>query len=135
MDGSGAVCDADGMRHRIEAPGLCRHGRGHACRHEVSTSLPPCRRVALAFGNEHDGISAELRGVADGAFAIPMRGLVESFNVSVAAAIALSTVTRRRSGDLGREQRIELKARWLMESVREPEWIVERFVRDHGQGG
>lgn len=89
-------------------------------------------RIALAFGNEHAGISEELRAVADGTFAIPMRGMVESFNVSVAAAIALYETTRQRRGDLGHREATELKARLLMESVREAELIVERYVRDHG---
>jgi tRNA (guanosine-2'-O-)-methyltransferase len=89
-------------------------------------------RVALAFGNEHEGISPDLRAVADGAFAVPMRGMVESFNVSVAAAITLGAVTRNRGGDLGVEEGLTLKARFLMESVREPEMIIERYAHDHG---
>ena len=89
-------------------------------------------RVALAFGNEHAGASEELRDVADGTFAVPMRGMVESFNVSVAAAVSLYEVTRQRPGDLAADELMELRARFLMESLREPEWIVERYARDHG---
>ncbi|MEI8257313.1 MAG: RNA methyltransferase [Deltaproteobacteria bacterium] len=89
-------------------------------------------RVAVAFGREHEGISPALRAQADGAFAIPMRGMVESFNVSVAAGITLASVTRDRRGDLGASDAQALKARFLMESVREPEMVIERFVRDHG---
>jgi tRNA (guanosine-2'-O-)-methyltransferase len=92
-------------------------------------------RVALAFGNEHAGISQALRQVADGTFAVPMRGMVESFNVSVATAVALYAVTCGRSGELGKEEAAELRARFLMESVREPELIVERYVRDARQKG
>jgi tRNA (guanosine-2'-O-)-methyltransferase len=88
-------------------------------------------KVALAFGNEHEGISPELRAVADGSFAIPMRGMVESFNVSVAAAITLGAVTRDRRGDLGANDALALKARFLMESVREPELVIERYAREH----
>lgn len=88
-------------------------------------------RVALAFGNEHAGISPALRAAAAGSFAIPMRGMVESFNVSVAAAICLYAVTRARGGELlGTEAALELKARFLMESVREPELVIERYLRD-----
>lgn len=47
------------------------------------------RPVALAFGNERLGLSAELLAVCDGAFHIPLYGLTESLNVSVAVAIAL----------------------------------------------
>ena len=89
-------------------------------------------RVALVFGNEHAGPSGAMRAAADGRFEIPMHGMVESFNVSVAAAIALHAARRGREGDLGAEAALALKARFLMESVREPEMIVERYVRDHG---
>ncbi len=84
-------------------------------------------RVALAFGNEHLGASAELRAAATGTFAVPMRGMVESLNVSVAAGIALHTVTKARAGDLGTRELHTLRARFLMESVRSPEMIIERW--------
>ncbi|KAL1507012.1 hypothetical protein AB1Y20_007874 [Prymnesium parvum] len=47
------------------------------------------RPVALVFGNERHGVSEEMRRACDSGFSIPMRGLVESLNVSVAASIAL----------------------------------------------
>ncbi len=87
-------------------------------------------RVALAFGNEHAGISPALRAAATGAFAIPMQGMVESFNVSVAAGIALWCATRGRRGDLAPDERDELWARLLMESVRGAEDILARAARE-----
>ena len=45
--------------------------------------------VALAFGNERLGLSPEFLAVCDGAFHIPLHGLTESLNVSVAVAISL----------------------------------------------
>ena len=41
------------------------------------------------FGNERLGVTAEMLAVCDGAFTIPMYGLTESLNVSVAAAVAM----------------------------------------------
>jgi len=90
-------------------------------------------RVALAFGNEHLGASAELRAACTGTFAVPMRGMVESLNVSVAAGIALHTVTRERAGDLGGREVRALRARFLMESVRSPEMIIERWRQTRGR--
>jgi tRNA (guanosine-2'-O-)-methyltransferase len=87
-------------------------------------------RVALAFGNEHSGISPALRALADGAFSIPMSGMVESFNVSVAAGIALYVATRGRRGDLTQQERSELHARFLLESVRGGELVLERALRE-----
>lgn len=87
-------------------------------------------RVALVFGNEHTGVGDALRDAADGTFAIPMRGMVESYNVSVAAGITLHAVARDRPGDLAEPARRALRARFLMESVRNPDLVIERWRRD-----
>ncbi len=52
--------------------------------------LDVTKKCAFVFGNEHRGISPGLKAKADRVFIIPMRGFVESFNISVAAAICLS---------------------------------------------
>ncbi len=49
----------------------------------------PPEKVALLLGEEVHGISDELISQCDDIVEIPMRGQKESFNVSVAAAIAL----------------------------------------------
>jgi tRNA (guanosine-2'-O-)-methyltransferase len=59
-------------------------------------------KVALVFGNESRGVSPEALALADAAFVIPMRGFVQSFNVSVAAAIALAKAVERREAERGR---------------------------------
>lgn len=46
-------------------------------------------KVALFLGNEIDGIYPELRSQCDAIIEIPMHGDKESFNVSVAAGIAM----------------------------------------------
>lgn len=46
-------------------------------------------RIALVFGSERDGVSAEVESLARHRFTIPMEPTVESLNVSVAAGIAL----------------------------------------------
>ncbi|MDP3273614.1 MAG: RNA methyltransferase [Deltaproteobacteria bacterium] len=91
-------------------------------------------QVALAFGNEHAGISDELMACADGAFCIPMTGMVESFNVSVAAGIALFAATRNRPGNLSPSERAELRARFLMESIRGAEHVLERAAKAIARG-
>ncbi len=52
---------------------------------------------AIILGNEHRGISPELSKLVDDELYIPMHGMVESFNVSVAAAIILYESWRQRS--------------------------------------
>lgn len=54
----------------------------------LSHYTPP-QKVALLLGEEIEGISVELRKQCDDLIEIPMKGKKESFNVSVAAGIAL----------------------------------------------
>jgi tRNA (guanosine-2'-O-)-methyltransferase len=53
--------------------------------------------VALVFGNEHRGVSDEASAKADGNFLIPMVGMIQSLNVSVACAVSLFEAYRQRS--------------------------------------
>ena len=48
----------------------------------------------LVLGEEVDGIAPDLLSVCETAIEIPMRGTKESFNVSIAAAVALYALTR-----------------------------------------
>ena len=52
--------------------------------------------TALVLGNEHRGISEEAATLADDLVYIPMMGMVESVNVSVATAICLFEAMRQR---------------------------------------
>jgi tRNA (guanosine-2'-O-)-methyltransferase len=74
-------------------------------------------RLALILGNEHRGIDGELLKAAARSVRIPMRGFVESLNVSVSAAVLLSSAARGRAGDLAPEARRRLYARALFGSV------------------
>lgn len=87
-------------------------------------------RVAIVLGNEHAGVSSTLRNHADGTYAVPMKGFVESLNVSVAAATTLYTATAGQPGDLSDSERAELVARWLMLTVKD----AERVIRERSAG-
>lgn len=54
------------------------------------------RKAALVFGNEHRGVSDEAAKLADGLVQIPMFGMIESLNVSVACAVLLYEAVRQR---------------------------------------
>jgi tRNA (guanosine-2'-O-)-methyltransferase len=82
-------------------------------------------RVALVLGNEREGISAELAAACTERVRVPMRGFVESLNVSVTAAILLCAATRGRPGDLESEAVRRLYARGLYLSVQRAEAILE----------
>jgi tRNA G18 (ribose-2'-O)-methylase SpoU len=53
------------------------------------TSFTPPPRLAIIVGREVEGIEADILASADLIIEIPMHGTKESFNVSVAAAIAI----------------------------------------------
>jgi tRNA (guanosine-2'-O-)-methyltransferase len=74
-------------------------------------------RVAIVLGNERQGIREELARACSRAVRVPMRGFVESLNVSVTAAILLQAATAGRSGDLDEATRLRLYARGLYMSV------------------
>ena len=52
---------------------------------------------ALVFGNEHEGVSEEIRTQADGNFIIPQVGMITSLNISVACAVSLYEAYRQKS--------------------------------------
>jgi tRNA (guanosine-2'-O-)-methyltransferase len=59
-------------------------------------SLDYTRPTAFLMGSELMGVSARAAALADQHVVIPMRGLVESLNVSVAAALLLYEAARQR---------------------------------------
>ena len=52
-------------------------------------SWPTCRAAAVVLGNEREGIRAAIAAACAHRVRVPMRGFVESLNVSVTAAILL----------------------------------------------
>ena len=54
------------------------------------------RPTAIIMGNEHSGVDEKLLPLATGQLYIPMHGMIQSFNVSVAAAIILAEAARQR---------------------------------------
>jgi tRNA (guanosine-2'-O-)-methyltransferase len=55
--------------------------------------------VALVFGNEHEGVSEEIRELANGNFVIPQVGMIRSLNISVACAVSLYEAYRQKQAD------------------------------------
>ena len=52
--------------------------------------------IALVFGNEHSGVSEDIRALADGNFVIPQVGIIRSLNISVACAVTLYEAYRQK---------------------------------------
>ncbi|MEN8193103.1 MAG: TrmH family RNA methyltransferase [Bacteroidota bacterium] len=60
-------------------------------------SIDMTEKAAFVFGNESRGVSEEAAKNADEVFYIPMRGMIQSLNVSVAAAVTLYEAQRQRT--------------------------------------
>ncbi|MFV0478047.1 MAG: tRNA (guanosine(18)-2'-O)-methyltransferase TrmH [Parahaliea sp.] len=56
-----------------------------------------CQPTALLFGAERRGVSETALAAVDGCITVPMVGMVESFNVSVASGIILAEAQRQRT--------------------------------------
>jgi tRNA (guanosine-2'-O-)-methyltransferase len=86
---------------------------------ETLTQLPLDPKIAIVVGNAKSGISAEMREMADRRYILPMYGMVQSFNLSVALAISLEQLLPRRRAELGGwgdmplERMWTLRQRWL----------------------
>lgn len=81
---------------------------------EVPVDGPVC----LWFGAELVGVCPEARAAADGVVTVPMRGMTQSLNVSVAAALVIRPVAERAralgpAALLGEEARASVLADWL----------------------
>ena len=63
----------------------------------LQSTIFSLRKIALVFGNEHRGLSEEAIKGADEKIYIPMKGMVQSLNLSVSAGILMYEVSRQRS--------------------------------------
>ena len=79
------------------------------------------KKIAIVLGNEHRGVSDEAAELADEKFLIPMHGMVQSLNVSVAAAVILYEAMRQR-----REKGMYEKSQLSKEELEE---IIEKWSR------
>ncbi|MDR0792675.1 MAG: RNA methyltransferase [Chitinophagaceae bacterium] len=53
--------------------------------------------IALVFGNEHEGVTAETLALCDGNFIVPQVGIIQSLNISVACAISIYEAFRQKN--------------------------------------
>ncbi|KAG0476574.1 hypothetical protein HPP92_012949 [Vanilla planifolia] len=77
--------------------------------------------TAIVVGNEHFGISHEALQLSDLNCSIPMKGMVDSFNVSVAAGILMHHAVSDRVSRLGRHGDLTYEERQIL--------LAEFFLR------
>ncbi len=76
--------------------------------------------TAFVFGNEHAGVTDEAASLADATVYIPMMGMIQSLNVSVACAVTIYEALRQRmlkgyydQSRFGQKELEMLKEEWL----------------------
>ena len=79
---------------RREGFAICATRLGPGARNIYDLDMT--RRIAFVLGNEHAGVSDAAAEQADAIVQIPMQGMIESLNVSVAAAVVLFEAVRQR---------------------------------------
>jgi len=108
--------------------------------HTNDVSLPDfdyTQPAAFFFGVEKDGLSEQVMDQADVFLKIPMYGFTESFNISVAAAIIMHSVTESlRASDIpwqlsDQEQKI-IYRQWLEKSIKSIDLIKKDYFEKYG---
>lgn len=94
--------------------------------------VPVEQPVAILFGNEHEGIGKRWHDYIDYNFTIPMVGMVESFNISVSAALSMMELTQRgqRAVEAGHyylsnQEQNQLLSRWVCKTSRNFKAILQ----------
>jgi len=105
--------------------------------HDMDWTIP----TAVFFGNEFKGASEEAIEQSDIRCCIPMAGMVESFNVSVAAGIVMHHAARDRitrsgtHGDISPEDRQILEAEFCLRHNRHTVPLLDRLLEKKAKGG
>jgi tRNA (guanosine-2'-O-)-methyltransferase len=92
-------------------------------------------KIALVFGTELEGLSADAAAMADETLTIPMVGFTESLNISVTVAILLHQLTERlRKSELpwqlSATENRQVKLQWLKNSIRGSDTIEKSFLEN-----
>lgn len=95
--------------------------------------LPVSEPIALVMGTEFEGVSQRMLDAADYHVFIPMHGLAESLNISVAAGMIMHRVMENirtlpdSSWQLTTEEQAELKLDWAMKSVKKADTLLKHL--------
>ena len=92
------------------------------------------KKSAIFFGTEKNGLSPEIMNQADAKIKIPMVGFTESLNISVSAAIVIQDLMnrlRQTSIDwkLTEEELLEKRIDWTRKSIKDIDFITERYLQ------
>lgn len=96
-------------------------------------NVPLNKKLALFFGTELEGMSQELEKNAELFVKIPMMGFTESFNISVAAALSMYTLSNRLRKEniqwqLTAEEKEDILLQWYRNTIPKAEIMEKDFL-------
>lgn len=96
--------------------------------------VPLTYKIALFFGTEMRGATADLENEADMFVKIPMLGFTESFNISVAVAISMYVLSSRLRKEnikwqINEADKQELQLQWLRNTIPKVELLERDFLQ------
>jgi len=108
----------------------------HPAKTQISENLTIEKPLALCLGTEDNGLSDLTTHNADHFIKIPMHGFTESFNVSVAAGILLSSLAAKiRNSNLNwhlsENEKIQLRFNWYKKSVKNADKLLSKKFHTH----
>jgi len=99
-------------------------------------NVPIDKKLALFFGTEMQGMSPELEKNAELFVKIPMLGFTESFNISVAAALCMYTLSSRLRKEkidwqINEEDKLDILLQWYRNTIPKAELLEKDFLQKH----
>ena len=90
-------------------------------------------KTAFFLGGEKEGLTETVKEEADGFLRIPMFGFTESYNISVAGALLLYSLTRRLhqsniTWGLSPEEKLDLQVLWTIKTIASAEHLIRKFL-------
>lgn len=93
------------------------------------------KKSAFFLGGEKEGLTDEVLHKADGYIRIPMYGFTESYNISVAGALLLYSLTRRLQRSeinwrLSDAEQLELQLDWTIKTIASSENLIKKYIEN-----
>lgn len=97
-------------------------------------------KMAFLFGTELTGLSGEALALADEHVKVPIHGFMESYNVSVCAALLLYSVMQRLRASaiawrLPEKERQEVLLAWYKSSIKSSDRVLQRYEEEKARPG
>jgi tRNA (guanosine-2'-O-)-methyltransferase len=92
-------------------------------------------RSAFFLGGEKEGLSKEAIEKADSYIRIPMYGFTESYNLSVAGALLLYSLTQRLHDSdidwgLSEGEKLDLQLNWTIKTIASSENLIRKYLEN-----